>query len=45
MEANPCLKGKPWLHNSDAHYLWDIAEPERHLDSRIEEFLKRYGLI
>lgn len=45
MEANSCLKGKPWLHNSDAHYLWDIAEPERHLDSRIEEFLKRYGLI
>ena len=45
MENNPSLKGKPWLHNSDAHYLWDIAEPERQLDPRIEEMLKRHGLI
>ena len=45
MQDYPCLKGKPWLHNSDAHYLWDIAEPERHLDPRIEEVLRRCGLI
>ncbi len=43
MEKHPSLKDKPWLHNSDAHYLWDIAEPERQLDYRIENMLKNYG--
>jgi len=45
IEKNPGLKEKPWLHNSDAHYLWDIAEPERQLDSRIEEFLRESGIL
>ena len=40
---HPVLTEKPWLHNSDAHYLWDIAEPERHLDLRIEKLLKGFG--
>lgn len=44
MEKYPILKGKPWLHNSDAHYLWDIAEPVRQLDARIEEMLRGYGM-
>ena len=44
MEKYPVLKEKPWLHNSDAHYLWDIAEPERQLDLRIKELLKGYGV-
>lgn len=43
-ENYPLLKGLPWLHNSDAHYLWDIAEPERTLDPRIEQLLSGYGI-
>ena len=45
MEKHPLLKCKPWLHNSDAHYLWDIAEPDRQLDKRIEEFLRKYRIL
>ena len=43
MQKHPRLKGRPWLHNSDAHYLWDIAEPERQLDPLIEKLLRGYG--
>ena len=43
LEANPQLAGKPWLHDSDAHYLWDIAEPDRQLDERIAKMLQGYG--
>ena len=39
LAKNPALKGLPWLHNSDAHYLWDISEAEFTLDGRIEEML------
>ena len=45
MDKHPLLKYKPWLHNSDAHYLWDIAEPDRELDPRIEEFLRKYKIL
>ena len=43
MQKHPRLKGRPWLHNSDAHYLWDIAEPERQLDPLIDKLLRGYG--
>ena len=36
---HPVLRDLPWLHNSDAHYLWDIAEAELVLDGRIEQML------
>ena len=39
VQQNPSLKFLPYLHNSDAHYLWDIAEPNYMLDERIAEFL------
>ena len=43
VKKNPLLAGRPWLHNSDAHYLWDIAEPDRQLDPRIEKMLEGFG--
>ncbi|MBQ5950574.1 MAG: PHP domain-containing protein [Lachnospiraceae bacterium] len=45
VEKHPKLAGRPWLHNSDAHYLWDIAEPERQLDPRIEQMLRDAGIL
>lgn len=45
IEKNPALKGLPWLHNSDAHYLWDISEAEYKLDERIEILLKNHSIL
>jgi len=39
MEKHPELRELPWLHNSDAHYLWDISEPTWELDERIARLL------
>lgn len=36
---NPGLALLPCVHNSDAHYLWDIAEAENELDERLAELL------
>lgn len=36
---NPMLESLPAFYNSDAHYLWDIAEPEHAVE---EEFLELF---
>ena len=35
LSNNPIIKNLPIMHNSDAHYLWDIAEATNHLDEKI----------
>lgn len=39
VSRNPYLAGIPCVHNSDAHYLWDISEAEYSLDQRLLELL------
>lgn len=39
VSQNPILLHLPCLHNSDAHYLWDISEGENVLDERIAALL------
>ena len=38
-QCNPMLEGLPAFYNSDAHYLWDISEPEHTLE---EAFLEMF---
>lgn len=45
IKKHPLLAPLPWLHDSDAHYLWDIAEAERSLDPRIEAYLKEHRIL
>lgn len=40
VEQNKSLQDLPLMVNSDAHYLWDIAEPVQQLSAEIKEKLK-----
>lgn len=39
VEQNPVLAPLPVLTNSDAHYLWDISEPQNVLDETVKSKL------